>query len=94
MNNSHESDETIMARVACGEYEYMEHLVKRYAYLLMTFIQRMAGDRDRSEDLFQEVFLAVWKNRKYYKYPQPFKLWLFKIAVNLYRAQFWIRYCL
>jgi RNA polymerase sigma-70 factor (ECF subfamily) len=91
MNILHESDETIMEKVADGDYEAMEHLVKRYANPLMTFIRRMAGSRYCGEDLFQEVFLTIWKKRTYYKHPQPFKLWLFRIAVNLYRAQIRIR---
>src|SRR5262249_4462577 len=39
------------------------------------------------EELFQEVFLAVWKSRTRYQPPRPFKSWLFGIAVNLCRAE-------
>src|SRR5207244_207022 len=55
---------------------------------LLTFIQRMIGDRHRSEELFQEVFLTVWVKRRQYQFPRPFKPWLYRIALNKCRAAF------
>ncbi len=46
----------------------------------------MVGHRQRAEDLFQEVFLAVWVWRRRYCYPRPFRPWLFGIAMNKCRA--------
>ena len=60
--------------------------MRRYASPLLTFIQRTVGHRDRAEDLFQEVFLAVWVWRRRYRYPRPFRPWLFGIALNKCRA--------
>src|ERR671922_2166205 len=48
----------------------------------------MVRDRHRSEELFQEVFLAVWLKRRQYQFPRPFKPWLYAIAVNKGRAAF------
>src|SRR5205807_5840768 len=60
----------------------LEALVRRHATRLLTFIERMAGDRHRAEELFQEVFLAVWVKRGQYQFPRPFKPWLYAIAAN------------
>jgi RNA polymerase sigma-70 factor (ECF subfamily) len=46
----------------------------------------MVGDHHRSEELFQEVFLAVWTKRDQYEFPRPFRSWLYAIAVNRCRA--------
>src|SRR5262249_2416722 len=46
------------------------------------------GDRHRGEELFQEVFLAVWVKRAQYEYPRPFRAWLFGIAANKCRADY------
>jgi RNA polymerase sigma-70 factor (ECF subfamily) len=81
-------DEYLMARVAHGQPELLERLLRRHASPLLTFIQRMVGDRHRSEELFQEVFLAVWRKRRQYEYPRPFRSWLYAIAVNKCRAAF------
>lgn len=82
------SDEYLMSRVAHGEPEQLETLLRRHAPRLLAFLVRMVGDRHRSEELFQEVFLAIWINRYRYEYPRPFKPWLYAIAVNKCRASF------
>jgi RNA polymerase sigma-70 factor (ECF subfamily) len=81
-----ERDEWLMGQVALGRRQYLEPLVRRYAGPLLTFIRRMHGDGHGSEDLFQEVFLAVWCKRKQYQFPRSFKSWLYAIALNKCRA--------
>lgn len=88
MNQRHERDEWLMAQVALGHREHLEPLLRRYAGPLLTFIQRMIGDRHRSEELFQDVFLSVWRHRAQYRFPKPFKSWLFAIAANACRAEY------
>jgi hypothetical protein len=51
----------LMAQVAVGKRDHLEPLIRRYASPLLTFIQRMVGDPHKSEDIFQEVFLAVFR---------------------------------
>lgn len=86
--NKADCDEWLMQQVARGKRQCLEPLVRRYANALLTFIQRMVGDRHRSEELFQEVFLAVWVKRDQYEYPRPFRAWLFGIAANKCRADY------
>ena len=88
MENHNEADERLMQLVARGKRDHLATLVRRYASPLLTFIQRMIGDRHRSEELFQEVFLAVWTRRRTYKHPRSFRSWLFAIALNRCRADF------
>src|SRR5262249_44689072 len=88
MKQPDERDEWLMGQVALGQRESLEPLVRRYASPLLTFIRRMVGDRHKSEELFQEVFLAVWSKRKQYQFPRPFKAWLYAIALNKCRADF------
>jgi RNA polymerase sigma-70 factor (ECF subfamily) len=75
-------DEWLMAEVGRGKREALEPLVRRHATPLLTFIHRMVGDRQHSEEVFQDVFLAVWTKGWQYEYPRPFKSWLYAIAVN------------
>ena len=88
MQTHHESDEQLMDRVARGERGQIGILIRRHANSLLTFIRRMIGDPHRAEELFQEVFLAVWTGRRTYEYPRPFRPWLFGIALNKCRAHF------
>jgi RNA polymerase sigma-70 factor (ECF subfamily) len=83
-----ERDEEIMAQIARGESHLLERLIRRHATPLLTFIRRMIGDRHRSEELFQEVFLTVWTKRRQYQFPRSFKNWLYAIALNKCRETF------
>ena len=76
MATDDEPDEWLLAQVALGKRECLKQLLGRYAGGLMTFIQRMVGNRHRSEELFQDVFLAFWSHSRRYRYPRPFKTWL------------------
>ena len=88
MDTPHERDEFLMFNVSQGQRAPLEALVRRHGAALLTFIRRMVGDAHRSEELFQEVFLAVWLKRRQYEYPRPFKPWLYAIALNKCRAAF------
>jgi RNA polymerase sigma-70 factor (ECF subfamily) len=85
---THDPDEWLMSKVARGRHEALEPLIRRYANPLLTFIRRMVGDHHRSEDLFQDVFVAVWTRRKKYDAGRAFKPWLYAIALNTCRAEF------
>lgn len=84
----HETDEQLMLRVQQGERPALSQLMRRHANAVLTFLHRMCGDRHRSEELFQEVFLSVWKGRRSYGYPRPFRRWLFGIAANQCRSEY------
>ncbi len=81
-------DEDLMTQVARGQAQLLERLVRRHATPLLSFIRRLVGDRHHSEELFQEVFLAVWLKRHQYDFPRSFKNWLYAIALNKCRARF------
>jgi RNA polymerase sigma-70 factor (ECF subfamily) len=88
MDPGAQRDEDLMAEVADGRADLLEGLVRRHGTGLLTFLTRMVGDRHRAEELFQEVFLAVWLKRRQYQYPRPFRPWLYAIALNRCRASF------
>src|SRR5262245_53409906 len=88
MHGHADRDEWLMAQVALGERAPLETLVRRYAGPLVSFLTRMVRDTHKGEELFQEVFLAVWVKRRQYEFPRPFKSWLYAIAVNKCRLAF------
>ena len=79
-------DESLMAEVVKGQRPALEALVRRHATPLLSFLRGMTGDYHRGEELFQEVFLALWTKRRLYEYPRPFKPWLYAIAMNQCRS--------
>jgi len=77
-----------MQQTAQGGRDALDVLARRHAGPLLTFLTRMTGDRHRSEELFQEVFLTVWTKRRQFKAKYRFKPWLYRIAINKCRAAF------
>ena len=80
-----------MGQVARGKREQLDILVRRYASPLLTFITRMTGDNHLAEEVFQEVFLIVWKKRRQYNENLAFKPWLYRIAVNKCREKYRVK---
>src|SRR5919201_5141744 len=58
-------------------------LVDRYQHRLVGVMHHLVGHADEAEDLAQEVFLRVYRNRKKYSPQAKFSTWLFTIANNL-----------
>ena len=88
MSDIENSEEWLMTQVRRGKQDYFEPLVRRTATPLLNFLFRMTGDLDKSEELFQEVYLAVWTRRRQYRFPMRFRSWLFAIGLNRVRAAY------
>ena len=48
---------------------------------------RFVGNRNDAEDLVQETFLRVYKNKHYYKEIAKFSTWVYTIAGNLAKTE-------
>jgi RNA polymerase sigma-70 factor (ECF subfamily) len=56
-----------------------EHVGALYRYAL-----RLAGPADAAEDLAQETLLRAWRNRQKLRDPRAARVWLLRIATNLW----------
>ena len=81
------TDEQLIARFQQeDEYAY-DLLVKRYKDPLMSFIFRFVNDKTDAEDILQETFLRLYKNKHYYKEIAKFSTWIYTIAGNLAKTE-------
>ena len=76
-------NEELMARIAEGDEYAFQILVERHQASLLNLIYRFIGDRTKSQDLAQEVFLRVWQAARSYEPKAKFTTWLYRIAANL-----------
>jgi len=76
-------DVRLMLQVRDGSAAAFEELVLRYQGRLLTVLEHLVRDRDRAEDLAQEVFLRVFRARHNYTAGAKFSTWLFTIANNV-----------
>jgi len=77
------SDEELMARIAEDDEYAFQILVERHQTSVLNLIHRFIGERTKSEDLAQEVFLRVWQAARTYEPKAKFTTWLYRIAANL-----------
>jgi len=76
-------DNELVERYLAGETRRFQELVERYQGRMVNFIQRSIGDRDRAEDLAQEVFVRVYRHIRRFDTSKKFSTWIYTIASNL-----------
>ncbi len=81
------TDEQLIARFQLGDVQAYDVLVRRYKDQLLNFVYRFVGNRSDSEDIVQETFLRVYKNKHMYKEIAKFSTWVYTIAGNLAKTE-------
>jgi RNA polymerase sigma-70 factor (ECF subfamily) len=76
-------DSAVVTAFLNGEERAFTELVERYQTRLLNFIYRTIGDRDRAEDLVQEVFIRVYRHLHRFDRSKKFSTWAYTIASNL-----------
>lgn len=66
-----------------GQSRAFDELVARYQVRLLNFIYRTIGDRERAEDLVQEVFIRIYRHLHRFDQTKKFSTWAYTIASNL-----------
>src|SRR5438045_8628181 len=76
-------DSAVVGEVVGGEERAFTELVERYQSRLLNFIYRTIGDREKAEDLVQEVFIRVYRHLLRFDRSKKFSTWAYTIASNL-----------
>lgn len=76
-------DGDVVAAFLAGEERAFQEIVDRYQTRLLNFVYRTIGDRERAEDLVQEVFIRVYRHLHRFDATKKFSTWIYTIASNL-----------
>jgi RNA polymerase sigma-70 factor (ECF subfamily) len=76
-------DSGVVSAFLEGEQRAFDELVNRYQNRLLNFVYRTTGDRERAEDLVQEVFVRVYRHIHRFDRSRKFSTWIYTIASNL-----------
>jgi RNA polymerase sigma-70 factor, ECF subfamily len=76
-------DAGVVSAFLGGEQRAFTELVERYQTRLLNFIYRTIGDREKAEDLVQEVFIRVHRHIARFDRSKKFSTWVYTIASNL-----------
>lgn len=77
------TDEDLIRAWQRGDVEALEAIVQRYHAPLIAHLYRVLGDTHQAEDLTQETFIRLIRDAQSYRYPRPFRPWLYAIAHHL-----------
>jgi len=81
------TDKDLLARVKANDTIAFSVLVDRYKIRLFNLIYRMLQNREEAEDILQETFLRVFKEKEKYDPTYAFSTWIYTIALNLCRNE-------
>jgi len=81
------TDEELISRFQDGDVYAFEQIVHRYKDPLVNFIYNYLGNRIDAEDVIQETFLRVFKNKHLYRNIAKFSTWIYTIASNLAKTE-------
>lgn len=81
------TDEDLIYRFQKGDIYAFEQIVHRYKDPLTNFVYHFLGNRIDAEDVIQETFLRVFKNKHLYRNIAKFSTWIYTIASNLAKTE-------
>jgi RNA polymerase sigma-70 factor, ECF subfamily len=81
------SDEELMMHLKQEDIPAFEELFNRYEHRICSFLYRLGGNAQESEDGTQETFLRLWKGRVLYEPSGKFSTYVFQIAKNHFLHQ-------
>ncbi len=66
-----------------GDMKAFEELVCRYDRQVLNIARSFKNNDDDAKDIYQEVFMRVYKGLKNFEFKSEFSTWLFRIATNV-----------
>jgi len=82
------TDEELIADFQAGDAGAFTLLVGRYKDQLLNFVYRYVGNYDDADDIVQDVFVRVYRNKDAYRPIAKFSTWIYTIATNLAKTEF------
>jgi RNA polymerase sigma-70 factor, ECF subfamily len=77
------SDTELILQTQHGNMDAFEQLVQRYDKRVLTIAAGYVNSSDDAKDIYQEVFLRVYKGLPKFQYKSEFSTWLFRITTNV-----------
>lgn len=72
----------LMLRFQKGDERAFEELVRKHTRRILNLVYRYLGDAARAEDVSQDIFVKVYRERMKYEPKATFYSWIHRIAVN------------
>jgi len=83
-------DEDLIRKAQSGDTEAFEKLIKHYDRQVLSLANSYLNNPDDAQDVYQEVFLRVYRSLPKFKFQSKFSTWLYRVVMNVcitYRTQ-------
>lgn len=77
------NDNELIIKAQNGEALAFEELIYRYDKMVLRLAMKYTGNSDDAKDIYQEVFIRVYKNLSRFQFKSEFSTWLFRITSNV-----------
>ena len=77
------SEKELIVKAQTGDQIAFERLIYNYDRAVLSIAMRYVRDTDDAKDIYQEVFIRVYKGLKKFEFRSEFSTWLFRITTNV-----------
>jgi len=77
------NDTDLIIQAQKGNQNAFEELVYRYDRSVFSIALKYSNNEDDAKDLYQEVFIRVYRSIKGFRFQSEFSTWLFRITTNV-----------
>ena len=77
------SDNELIIKAQKGDALAFEELIYRYDKMVLRLALKFTSDPDDAKDIYQEVFIRVYKSLPGFQFKSEFSTWLFRITTNM-----------
>ena len=77
------SETDLILQAKSGNHSAFEELIYRYDKTVLGIALKFTCDRDEAKDVYQEVFIRVYKGLKNFEMKSEFSTWLYRITTNV-----------
>jgi len=77
------SDNQLILNAQKGDMAAFEELVYRYDRHVLNIAKSFRNDDDDAKDIYQEVFIRVFRGLKNFQFKSEFSTWLYRITTNV-----------
>ena len=77
------NDTDLIIQAQKGNQNAFEELVYRYDRSVLSIALKYSNNEDDAKDLYQEVFIRVYRGLKSFRFQSEFSTWLFRITTNV-----------
>jgi len=77
------TDQDLIQKSLQGDNNAFEELIYRYDKSVLSIALKYVRDPDDAKDIYQEVFIRVFRSLKNFQFKSEFSTWLFRITTNV-----------